>query len=239
MAGLSVRTFVQDASRVSIPRPEVHLVARIGGSARDGLDLHVLGPREVVHRKFIRGGQCVAMARLRIEASLGVLGISAAEVVGRAVPLEDVWGRAASKALHERVAEAGDMPGAAAALRHAIMARHKADDADTRPMRMAAEAARRLPHARVSEVAIGLGLSERHLRRLFRQVVGVSPKTFARLERFRRAIRAARGHRDANWASIAVDAGYYDQAHLIDEFHAIAGKAPRAFIDELARSDAD
>jgi AraC-like DNA-binding protein len=55
----------------------------------------------------------------------------------------------------------------------------------------------------------------------------VSPKVFTRLARFHRALRAARGRGRANWAGIAAAAGYYDQAHLVAEFRAIAGAAPR------------
>jgi AraC-like DNA-binding protein len=68
---------------------------------------------------------------------------------------------------------------------------------------------------------------------VFRDTVGVSPKAFARLARFRRALRAARDNAPASWASIAASAGYYDQAHLIAEFRAIAGVTPRALLGEL------
>jgi AraC-like DNA-binding protein len=85
----------------------------------------------------------------------------------------------------------------------------------------------------VNAVAADLGVSERHLRRVFREAVGVSPKAFTKLTRFHRALRAAREDGGANWASIAADAGYYDQAHLIAEFRAIAGAPPRAFLNEL------
>jgi AraC-like DNA-binding protein len=76
-------------------------------------------------------------------------------------------------------------------------------------------------------------VSERHLRRLFRETIGVSPKAFAKVTRFRRAVRAARAENHANWAAIAAEAGYYDQAHLIGEFRAIAGVTPRALLGEL------
>jgi AraC-like DNA-binding protein len=85
----------------------------------------------------------------------------------------------------------------------------------------------------VSEVADHLGVSERHRRRVFREAVGVSPKAFARLRRFQRAVRAAREDGAASWASIAAGAGYYDQAHLITEFRAIAGVTPRVLLGEL------
>ena len=85
----------------------------------------------------------------------------------------------------------------------------------------------------MNAVAVDLRVSERHLRRVFRETVGVSPKAFVRLARFRRALRAARHDDHASWASIAASTGYYDQAHLIAEFRAIAGVTPRAFLGEL------
>jgi AraC-like DNA-binding protein len=85
----------------------------------------------------------------------------------------------------------------------------------------------------VNAVADDLGVSERHLRRMFRETVGVGPKAFAKLMRFHRALRVAREDGRASWASIAAAAGYYDQAHLIAEFRAIAGVTPRALLAEL------
>jgi AraC-like DNA-binding protein len=85
----------------------------------------------------------------------------------------------------------------------------------------------------VSEVATALGVSERHLRRVFRDTVGVGPKTFARLERFRSALDAARAQQAPSWAAIAEGAGYYDQAHLVAELRAMAGVKPQALLAEL------
>jgi len=68
---------------------------------------------------------------------------------------------------------------------------------------------------------------------VFRETIGVSPKTFAKLGRFHRALRAAREADRANWSSIAAEAGDYDQAHLIAEFRAFTGVTPRRFLDEL------
>ena len=59
----------------------------------------------------------------------------------------------------------------------------------------------------------------------------MSPKSFARLARFHRAVEAAR--RGESWARVAAATGYCDQAHLIDDFQAITGTTPRLFMTEL------
>jgi AraC-like DNA-binding protein len=76
-------------------------------------------------------------------------------------------------------------------------------------------------------------VSERHLRRVFREALGLGPKEFAQLQRFHRALHAAQSSHYASWASIAVASGYYDQAHLIADFRALTGVTPRALLGEL------
>lgn len=135
--------------------------------------------------------------------------------------------------MFDRLSDARDTVHAASVLERAIAERLSARSARPARGHLALEAAPLLRDASVSAVAGSLGVSERHLRRVFHETVGVSPKVFARLQRFRRAIRAARKTR-ADWADVAADAGYYDQAHLIAEFRAISGVTPRALLEELA-----
>lgn len=90
----------------------------------------------------------------------------------------------------------------------------------------------------MATVAGDLGVSERQLRRVFREEAGLSPKTFAKLTRFHRALSVASEEGETSWASIAAAVGYYDQAHLIAEFRAIAGTTPRALLAELHRQAA-
>ena len=77
----------------------------------------------------------------------------------------------------------------------------------------------------VGEVAARLGVSERYLRRVFRQAVGVSPKHFARINRVRRVI----DHVHSPWAETAAYAGYADQSHLIADFRSLMHVTPKAF----------
>lgn len=231
VATLFAYDFEGDRTHLALPRPEMHVVARFGVPVPGGLDVHVLGPRERVVRKRVRGGQRSAMARLPLGAAASVLGAGAASLVGRIVPLEDLWGAAMARRLSDRLAAARDAKEAASLLADAILERPTRDD-DAR-MRLVRDATRRLADANVNVVATDLGVSERHLRRVFHETVGIGPKAYAKLARFHRALDAARTERHVGWAGIAAAAGYYDQAHLIAEFRAISGVTPRALLDEL------
>jgi AraC-like DNA-binding protein len=234
VAALFVYDCDRDGPGVVIPRPEVQLVARFGPSARRGLEVHAFGVRERVHRKLIRSGHRIVMARLRLGAADAVLGVPASAMTGRIVALEDLWGEAATRRLCDRLADARDTLAAAATLQSAIAERLATADGLHAHAQLALVAADRLTSANVNTVAEELGVSARHLRRVFRETVGLGPKAFAKLARFQRALRAARQEAHASWASIAAAAGYYDQAHLIAEFRAIGGVTPRVLLGELS-----
>jgi AraC-like DNA-binding protein len=76
------------------------------------------------------------------------------------------------------------------------------------------------------------GRSRARFAAAFRDRVGVSPKRFARIVRFDRALGAiARGN--VALGEIALAAGYYDQAHFTSEFREHAGLTPGAYLRAL------
>lgn len=84
----------------------------------------------------------------------------------------------------------------------------------------------------VDEVARTVGYSRRRLTQLFTAEVGHGPKTVQRLSRFdvaRRAV-AATPASGTSLAQVAARAGYYDQSHLVRDFHAFAGLGPSAWL---------
>jgi AraC-like DNA-binding protein len=83
---------------------------------------------------------------------------------------------------------------------------------------------------RVQAVTQQIGLSQRRLAQLFHEQIGVSPKTFHRVRRFQHTIQRLHGRRAVDWAAIAVECGYYDQAHLSHDFRQIAGMTPSAYL---------
>jgi AraC-like DNA-binding protein len=73
------------------------------------------------------------------------------------------------------------------------------------------------------------GLSKTRLVASFREQIGFSPKRYARVLRFRRALALL--HDGALPAvEVALEAGYYDQPHMVAEFRAMAGMTPRHFV---------
>lgn len=73
-------------------------------------------------------------------------------------------------------------------------------------------------------------LTTRQLRRLFASQMGVSPKLFARIARFDRAVRLYNRQLDSDWLSIAIEAGYYDHQHMTRDFRDFTSLSPTAFI---------
>jgi AraC-like DNA-binding protein len=83
----------------------------------------------------------------------------------------------------------------------------------------------------VGALVMETGWSRRHLIARFREHVGLTPGTLARILRFRRALGLVEVGR-IGLAEIALACGYYDQAHLDRDFRAFAGGPPT---DYLAR----
>jgi len=82
----------------------------------------------------------------------------------------------------------------------------------------------------VDDLAQAAGVSARQLDRLMLASVGVTPKLFLRMLRFRKAI--ALHDRQHSWANIAAECGYHDQSHMVREFKQFAGESPTVTVAE-------
>jgi AraC-like DNA-binding protein len=86
----------------------------------------------------------------------------------------------------------------------------------------------------VEAVAKHSGFSVRSLQRLFARYVGVSPKWVINRHRLHEAVdRLARGEA-VDWTQLALDLGYFDQAHFIKDFKAIIGRTPGDYVGDTA-----
>ncbi len=83
----------------------------------------------------------------------------------------------------------------------------------------------------ITELAADIGWSRKHLAIQFREHVGLAPKAVARLMRLGAAIRALdAGGPAPELAGLALDCGYYDQAHFTHDFRRLTGVTPAAYL---------
>ncbi len=87
----------------------------------------------------------------------------------------------------------------------------------------------------MDDLAERTGWSSRRLRDLFQDEVGLAPKVFQRIRRFQRALRDLHGHARRDLAELALDCGYWDQAHFIHDFRAFSGMTPGAYLGAPTR----
>jgi len=87
----------------------------------------------------------------------------------------------------------------------------------------------------VASCARSVGVSSRRLSQVFREEVGMAPKTWSRLRRFQVAVRALHKKVDIPWATLALDCGYYDQSHFSNDFRAFSGIDPTTYCIQRGR----
>ncbi|WAS89765.1 helix-turn-helix domain-containing protein [Nannocystis punicea] len=213
-----------------LPDGRTTLVFRVIEEGRTG-DVSVVGPRMRALFKNPTGIARAIVLQFKPGWSLPLLGVAASALADRIVALEDLWGRPGSDLCLDLLATR-TLPQMVDRVSRAIAARtHRTFEPSS------ARLARRAVHlfergeARVESVAERLGVTARHLRRAFTESVGIGPKDFARTVRLQRAVRLAATSQD--WARIAADAGYYDQAHFITDFRELVGLTPGAFLKRV------
>jgi AraC-like DNA-binding protein len=169
-----------------------------------------------------------------------LLGVPMHELTNRVVELDELLGTEADR-LVEQLHDASGWEARFELLDRALVRRLDAARPGSPDVawawRRLVEAGGRLP---VMELCDELGCSRKHLVRRFSDQIGVAPKTFARVLRFQRAVYML-GHcdgasvfdahrlgsgRELSWAEIALDCGYFDQAHMNRDFRQFAGASP-------------
>ncbi len=183
----------------------------------------------------VRAGASMIGAHFRPGGAGPILGLPAEAITDNVVELADLWsGGSASQELRERLLGARG-PAAKFKILEEFLRRRlgRALAARWNPHRVAA-AVHRLASARgagsISGLAGTLGISHKHFIDEFRRAVGLTPKRFAQICRFHGVLTTIRARRAIEWADVAVQCGYYDQAHFIRDFHTYAGLNPTEFL---------
>lgn len=193
--------------------------------ARDYGGLAIVGTMTRAQAFDIPGGHLTFGVRFRPGMAARLLRVPGSAAVDQSIPLADEWKAAAVRDLLDRIAGSRSP--------RDTIARFEASLTDPAPLDPVEKALAWLAECcgRVSMDALAdaASLSSRQFRRICLERTGLSPKHLARVLRFREAAKYAIGQRP-DWADIAAASGYYDQAHLINEFKELAGVSPAQFL---------
>jgi AraC-like DNA-binding protein len=179
-------------------------------------------------RRFVeispRGATGLLSVRFRPWGAHPFLALPVSELADRQVCAEDLWGGAIGE-LEERLAAAPNIRIRAALVEEFLIGRLRSQP-KAQAESLVRTVWRRGGDVRVADLCAELGLSERTVERVFASAVGMSPRSFIRLNRF---LDACAKLRRGDWnrlTKLAHDCGYYDQAHFIADVRAFAGMTP-------------
>jgi len=228
-----------------LPTGAMHLVIRVSSdplrlfddatataAAFDAGHVIVGGARSSCYVRGIATGSSSVGAMLHPGAALPLFGVSAAELSERHTRLDELWGRHA-QAIRERLLE---LPSLAAQLDcfEAMLLQRLPRVRGLHPA--IAEALERLSDGSdVRGIVSDSGYSHRHFIALFEGAVGLTPKRYARVLRFRSALARLAAEPSVTLAELALDAGYGDQAHFNRDFREMAGISPTEYRNAAPR----
>jgi len=82
-----------------------------------------------------------------------------------------------------------------------------------------------------TELAEKCGVGPRHFRRKFKEIIGVSPKYYCKVIQLNTIFQLLKTSNPEALHRMALDCGYYDQAHFINDFNQIIGSSPTRFLN--------
>lgn len=190
------------------------------------LGLRLVGAMTIEQVFPLNAGTQTVGVRFRPGMARSILGVPLGEFTDTSLRLQDLWPQRGK----ELLTQLGELPFASHRIR-ALYQAIKVPEAAINSVGRAI-AAMTVAHGNVSvdDLASQANLSPRQFRRRCYEESGLTPKHLCRILRFRHAQQLARLSPKAHWAKIAAEAGYFDQAHLIRDFHEFTGRAPMAVL---------
>jgi len=173
--------------------------------------------------------ECVAGVCFRPGGTAPFFSIPAHLLTDSGLPLEFAWDRGRTARLREQLLAAATPPAKLDALERALLDAWRESAVDPAISFALRTFAERPLAAKIEAVADEIGLSSKRLVERFKAAVGLPPKRYCRILRFQRALSSAERGRELDWTRIAVDCGYFDQAHFIHDFRSFAGITPTGY----------
>ncbi len=208
-----------------VPDGAVRMIFELG--RRRGC-VHVSGPSVRPKRLRLEGEFAHLTVTFRRGAASELLDVPAGVVGDQCVSLGELWGADVAPLADQVLASSTDAQ-CNAIVQRILAARLTGRRASER--RHATRAQQALARGcTVRDTAERLGISGRRLQQIFEAEVGLSPRQVRRLARIHACLRTLRENPWPRWSAFALEHGFYDQAHLSNEFRTLVGLAPTEFV---------
>jgi AraC-like DNA-binding protein len=209
----------------TLPHPNVHVVF-------EGRNAEVSGLHSGRFVRVLRGEGSVFGIKFRPGGFRPFHGEPIAQLADRTVPLRQVFSKAAlelQKAVAAARTDRAKMQIAARFFRERLPPHDPSIDIASRIVASVVD-----DRTLVSMTALAErhGLSARALQRLFKEYVGVGPKWVINRYRLHEAAERLASEPSLKWAEVALELGYFDQAHFIRDFKKLVGRTPASFARE-------
>ncbi len=189
----------------------------------------ISGPRSEFFVIDTAGEAAVAGVHFKPGGAFPFFRVPPCEMADQSVALDAVWG-SASGWLRERVLAAKSPPNKLQTLEQCLLEQLAKPLERHAAVNFALQQLSAAYPPDISWIVNQVGYSQRRFIELFSGEVGLTPKLFSRVSRFQQVIRAAHAQGEISWVEIALDCGYYDQAHFVHDFQAFAGITPSEYL---------
>lgn len=213
--------------QATLPHPNVHLVveqgcARIYGVHHGRFVRQLQGLDQVFGIKFKAGGFYPFYRQ------------PVADLIDQSLDVATCFGPTGTE-LTRLVLAASSFDAMCAAAEAFLLHRPPAPDAQvTRVSSLLARIAQDTAIVSVDDVLAISGLNKRGLQRLFQKYVGIGPKWVIQRYRLHEAIAQVQAGKSLSWTALALELGYFDQAHFVRDFRQLVGMAPGEYEKSLS-----
>jgi AraC-like DNA-binding protein len=210
----------------TLPHPSIHIALEPGRfevyGVVEGRFIRVLEGRGRVFGIMFRPGGFHSFYRRPVS-----------ELTNRIIPLPELFGET-GQLLGAAIATSDDDKRGIAMAEEFLRAQRPAPDENLSLVgRIVKQIVEEPGITHVEHLLANVDISKRTLQRLFDRYVGVGPKWVIQRYRLHEAIDRIAPHQPVEWANLAIDLGYHDQAHFIKHFKTIVGRTPEDYARNL------
>ena len=185
---------------------------------------YVMGSRAQGYQLQHEGASHFIAVRFRPAGLAAFLPVPLAELTDTVVDVQALWGHEIH-VLHEQLYDV-PLPRAFTLIQAFLQRQFKPPQHHTAIQQALRQIHQRHGQIRMGTLADDLNMSQKHLERLFQRYVGHTPKTYARIARFQSVMQSLTVSQDPDMTGLAHEMGYFDQAHLINDFKDFTGLTP-------------